>query len=163
LAAPIRRAVAAADPNLPIYFVRTMQEAIDLTTFLHRIFGTLFAIFGSSALFLAAVGLYGVIDFSVSSRLREMGLRRALGAEGGDLLRMVFRRVLMQLAVGAAVGVGIGAGLAMPLAATLFGVQSWDPLVYGGIVSTLAVTGMLAALVPALRALRVDPVKALRA
>jgi predicted permease len=162
-AALIRRAVQAVDPNLPTYFVQTMQHAIDLTTFLHRIFGTLFAIFGSSALFLAAVGLYGVIDFSVSSRLKEMGLRRALGAEGGDLLRMVFRRVLIQLAVGATVGVLIGVGLAVPLAATLFGVESWDPLVYGGIVGTLALTGMLAALMPALRAIRVDPVTALRA
>jgi predicted permease len=162
-AAPIRRAVAAVDPNLPIYFVQTMQEAIDLTTFFHRIFGTLFAIFGSSALFLAAVGLYGVIDFSVSSRLREMGLRRALGAEGADLLRMVFRRVLTQLAVGAALGVGIGVALASPMSATLFGVERWDPLVYGGIVGTLALTGMLAALMPALKAIRVDPVTALRA
>jgi predicted permease len=162
-AAPIRRAVSAVDPNLPIYFVNTMQAAIDLTTFMHRLFGTLFAIFGTSALFLAAVGLYGVIDFSVSSRLREMGLRRALGAESGTLLRMVFRRVLIQLAVGATIGIGIGAGLAVPLAATLFGVESWDPLVYGGIVGTLALTGTLAALMPALRAIRVDPVTALRA
>jgi predicted permease len=161
--AAIRNAVGAVDPNLPIYFVRTMQEAIDLTTFLHRLFGVLFAIFGTSALFLAAVGLYGVIDFSVSSRLREMGLRRALGAEGGDLLGMVFRRVMIQLGVGAAVGVGIGALLARPLAGALFGVHSWDPVVYGGIVGTLALTGMLAALFPALRAIRVDPVTVMRA
>jgi putative ABC transport system permease protein len=163
MAAPIRRAVGAVDAGLPIYFVRSMQEAIDLTTFMHRLFGSLFAIFGASALFLAAVGLYGVIDFSVSSRLREMGLRRALGAESGDLLRMVFRRVLIQLAVGAALGVGIGVGLAIPLSSTLFGVQTWDPLVYGGIVGMLALTGVLAALFPALRALRVHPVTALRA
>jgi len=104
-----------------------------------------------------------VIDFSVSSRLREMGLRRALGAEGGDLLGMVFRRVLLQLAIGAGIGVGIGAGLARPLAGALFGVQTWDPLVYGGIVGTLALTGVLAALFPALRALRVDPVTVMRA
>jgi ABC-type antimicrobial peptide transport system permease subunit len=76
---------------------------------------------------------------------------------------MVFRRVLIQLAVGATIGIGIGAGLAVPLAATLFGVESWDPLVYGGIVGTLALTGILAALMPALRAIRVDPVTALRA
>jgi ABC-type antimicrobial peptide transport system permease subunit len=92
-----------------------------------------------------------------------MGLRRALGAESGDLLGMVFRRVLIQLAVGAGAGVGIGALLARPLAGALFGVHSWDPLVYGGIVGTLALTGMLAALFPALRALRVDPVTVMRA
>jgi predicted permease len=163
LATSLRQAVMDIDPNLPLYFVRPMQQAIDETRFLLRIFGVLFAIFGTSALFLAAVGLYGVIDFSVSSRLREMGLRMALGAEGGDILRMVFRRVMLQLVVGGALGVGLGALLARPLAATLFGVQSWDPLVYSAIVGTLALTGVVAALFPALRAIRVDPVIALRA
>jgi putative ABC transport system permease protein len=163
IAGALRAAVSDVDPNLPLYWVRPMQAALDETTFMHRIFGMLFAIFGSAALFLAAVGLYGVIDFSVSSRLREMGLRMALGAERADILRMVFRRVGGQLAIGIAIGVALGAGLAVPLAATLFGVERFDPLVYGAIVGTLAFTGMLAALMPALRAVRVDPVIALRA
>lgn len=163
LAPAIRRAVTDIDPNLPLYWVMPMPEAMSQSTFMHRIFGTLFAIFGSAALFLAAVGLYGVIDFSVSSRLREMGLRMALGAEGGTILGMVFRRVFKQVGIGVVLGLGIGALLARPLAATLFGVQSWDPLVYGVIVGTLVVTAATAALMPALRAVRVDPVIALRA
>jgi putative ABC transport system permease protein len=163
IAGAMRTAVTDVDPNLPLYWVRPMQAALDETTFMHRIFGTLFAIFGSAALFLAAVGLYGVIDFSVSSRLREMGLRMALGAERRDIMAMVFRRVGVQLAIGIAIGLAIGAALAVPLASTLFGVERFDPFVYGAIVGTLAMTGMLAALVPALRAVRVDPVIALRA
>jgi ABC-type antimicrobial peptide transport system permease subunit len=87
----------------------------------------------------------------------------ALGAGGGDILGRVFRRVMIQLVVGGTLGVGLGALLARPLAATLFGVQSWDALVYSGIVGTLALTGVVAALFPALRAIRVDPVIALRA
>lgn len=159
----LRRAVADIDPNLPLYWVMSMNEALAQTTFMHRIFGTLFAIFGAAALFLAAVGLYGVIDFSVSSRLREMGLRMALGAEPRDILRLVFRRVFIQLGTGIAIGLGLGALLARPLAATLFGVESWDTVVYVTIVGTLALTGLVAALVPALRAVRVDPVIAFRA
>ncbi|HUH11573.1 MAG TPA: ADOP family duplicated permease, partial [Longimicrobiales bacterium] len=159
----LRRAVADVDPNLPLYWVRTMSEAMAESTFMHRIFGTLFGIFGAAALFLAAVGLYGVIDFSVSARLREMGLRMALGAEGGSIMRMVFGRVFRQVAIGVTLGLVLGALLARPLAATMFGVESWDPLVYAVIVGTLVLTAAAAALRPALRAVRVDPVVALRA
>jgi len=162
-AGALRQAVIDLDPNLPLYWVRTMTEALDETTFVHWIFGTLFGIFGAAALFLAGVGLYGVIDFSVSSRLREMGLRMALGAEPRDIMRMVYRRVARQLAVGIGVGLVLGALLARPLSATLFGVQGWDPLVYGAIAGTLVLSGCVAALTPALRAVRVDPVVALRA
>ena len=159
----LRAAVADVDPNLPLYWVRTMAEGMAESAFMHKMFGTLFAIFGASALFLAAVGLYGVIDFSVSSRLREMGLRMALGAEGASIMRMVFGRVFRQVAVGVTLGLVLGALLAQPLATTMFGVQSWDPVVYAVIVGTLVLTALAAALRPAIRAVRVDPVVALRA
>jgi ABC-type antimicrobial peptide transport system permease subunit len=158
----LRRAVADVDPNLPLYFFSTMSQTLEDSIWLHRMFGTLFAIFGGAALLLTAVGLYGVIDFSVSSRLREMGVRMALGAEPRHILAVVFRRVLIQLGIGVAIGLALGALLARPLASTLFGVQSWDAMVYGVIVGTLVVTAVAAALVPAIRALRVDPVIAFR-
>ncbi|MBW3534363.1 MAG: ABC transporter permease [Gemmatimonadetes bacterium] len=158
----LRRAVSAADPNLPLYWVRTLREAVDETASFHRIFGGLFAIVALAALFLSAVGLYGVIDFSVANRLRELGVRKAMGAHGGDVLRLVMSRVVRQLALGVLLGVAIGVGLAVPLAATLYGVDVWDPLVYGGIAAVLTATGLAAAMVPALRAVRVDPVVALR-
>ena len=159
----IRDAVTAQDPNLPIYFVRTLQEAVDQGASFHRIFGSLFLIFGSCALFLAAVGLYGVMDFSVSSRMREMGVRTALGADKRTVFRLVLGRVAVQLGIGAALGIALGLGLAVPLASILFGVQVWDPLVYGSIVGVMALTGFLATIAPAWRAVRVDPVVALRA
>lgn len=159
----IRHAVGLQDPNEPIYFVRTLQEAIDQGNSFHRIFGSLFVIFGVAALFLAAVGLYGVMDFSVSSRTRELGVRTALGAGRGRVFRLVLGRVGLQLGIGAGLGVAMGLGLAVPLASTLFGVQVWDPLVYSGIVAVMTVTAFAATIAPAWRAVRVDPVVALRA
>jgi predicted permease len=158
----LRRAVADVDPNLPLYFLSTMSQTLEDSIWLHRTFGILFAIFGGAALLLTAVGLYGVIDFSVSSRLREMGVRMALGAEPRHILAIVFRRVLIQLGIGVAIGLALGALLARPLASALFGVQSWDAIVYGTIVGTLVLTALAAALVPAVRAVRVDPVIAFR-
>ncbi|MSR36063.1 MAG: ABC transporter permease [Gemmatimonadetes bacterium] len=159
----IRHAVTSQDPNLPIYFVRTLQEAVDMGASFHRIFGSLFVIFGTAALFLAAVGLYGVMDFSVSSRTRELGVRTALGASRATVFRLVLGRVASQLALGASLGVGLGLALAIPLASILFGIQVWDPLVYGGIVLVLGLTGLAATIAPAWRAVQVDPVVALRA
>jgi len=163
LAPTIREAVGSLDPNLPLYWVQTMREVVDESLLFHRIFSTMFAIFGGTALFLAAVGLYGVIDFSVTARVREMGIRMAIGAQGGDVLRLVLGRVLMQVAVGVALGLGLGALLSIPLASVLFGMKTWDAGVYILIVGTLALTATLAALAPALRAVRVDPVVALSA
>jgi ABC-type antimicrobial peptide transport system permease subunit len=159
----LRRVVSAVDPNLPLYFVEPMQDVLDGRMFMHRIFGTMFTIFGGAALFLAAVGLYGVIDFSVSARVREMGIRIAMGAERSHVLRLVLGTVAMQLALGIGLGLAIGAGLSVPLSSIFVGVRTWDALVYGVIVGTLALTGIMAALAPSLRAVRVDPVVALRA
>lgn len=157
----LREAVMDVDPNLPLYWVRTMETALEESTFVHRLFGTLFAVFAAAALFLAAVGLYGVIDFSVSTRIREMGVRIAFGADAGEVLGLVYGRVLRQLAVGLTAGVALGALLARPLSATLFGVEGWDAVVYAVIVGTMVTTALVAALRPALRAIRVDPMEAL--
>lgn len=159
----LRRTVAAADPNLPLYWVRTQEENLRLETFMHRLFSSLFGIFGVAALFLAAVGLYGVIDFSVSNRVREMGVRVAMGAARPDIVRLVLGNVVRQLVVGMALGVGLGFVLAVPLSSTMFGVRRFDPFVYAGIVLTLTVVALVATLRPLRRALSVDPVVALRA
>ena len=159
----LRQAVTDVDPNLPIYWVQTMDEVVEESLFFFKIFGTMFAAFGGTGLFLAAVGLYGVIDFSVSSRIRELGVRMAMGAEGRDVLRLVLRRVLYQLGVGLVLGLAIGGLLAIPLSRTLYAVEAWDPLVYTVIVATLVLTAVAAALGPALKAIRVDPVVALQA
>ena len=163
LTGAIRRAVTGQDPNEPIYFVQTLRQAVDAGSAIQRIFGSLFGIFGGAALFLAAVGLYGVMDHSVASRTREMGVRTALGASKQSVFKLVLGRVALQLAVGVGLGIALGVGLAFPLASTFFGIEVWDAAVYGTIVAVMGLTGLLATIAPAWRAVRVDPVVALRA
>ena len=149
------------DPGLPLYWVRTMEESVTTATFVFGIFGALFTIFGVSALFLAAVGLYGVMAFSVSRRAQEMGVRMAMGAEGRSILGLVLARGMKQLAVGAVIGLVLGAALVRPMSAVFFRVQPSDPTVYAAITLTMVLSGLLACVIPARRATRVNPVEAL--
>jgi ABC-type antimicrobial peptide transport system permease subunit len=119
-------------------------------------------VFGSAALFLAAIGLYGVMAFSVSRRRQEFGVRMALGASGQSILRLVLGQGLRQLALGIALGLGVGMLLGRGLQLVLFGVNPSDAPVYAGIVAVLGLTGIVACLVPAWRATRIEPVIALR-
>ena len=154
--------VSRIDPSLPIYFARTMEETVAAGTWGYGLFGSLFTIFGIVALFLAAVGLYGVMAFSVSRRTQEMGVRMAMGAERRNILGLVLGNGMRQLALGALVGLGLGALLVQPMRILFFQVEPSDPLVYGAIVLTLGLAGLLACLVPAHRATRVQLVDALR-
>ena len=162
LAPAVREAVAAVNPDIPIYFVESLKTAMDKQTWFYRVFGTIFMIFGVVALFLAAIGLYAVMSFSVSNRIREFGVRMALGAQGPDVIRMVFRQGFFQIVIGLVIGIGLAAAVASPLAIILYGVNARDPVIFGGVVVLLAATGLLACFVPALRATRVDPMVALR-
>ena len=151
------------NPDIPLYWVMSLDNAIAAPLWFVRVFGSMFMIFGFVALFLAAVGLYAVMSFSVSRRVREVGIRMALGANARDVIRMIFGQGLLQ------VGVGLGAGLALALAISsllgliLFDVQPRDPAVFGGVTALLLAAGALACLIPARRATRVDPLTALRA
>ena len=157
-----REVVAGMDPDLPIYWVRTMDDLLADSTWAFNLFGSLFTTFAVAALFLAAVGLYGVVSFSVTQRRREVGVRMALGAEAGDILRIIFRRVFWQLGIGLTVGLGLGYGMVNPMRAVMFGVETSDMTVYLAIVATLVASALLATFVPARRAMRVDPIAALR-
>jgi putative ABC transport system permease protein len=163
LTGAVRRAVIDLDPDLPIYFVRTMPEVIRRNTWFVGVFGALFAAFGAAALFLAAIGLYGVMAFSVSRRTQEVGIRLALGARTGQVLGMVFRQGMVQLGIGLLLGLGLAAALSRGIAVLLFQVEPWDPAVFAAIVAILGTSGLAACLLPARRAARVDPVVALRA
>lgn len=159
----LRQAVAEIDPTLPLHLVMPMEAAVAEADFIRRIFGTLSSFFSVVALFLASVGLYGVIDFSVSSRLHETGIRVALGARRSTIVGLVLGRVSRQLGLGLLIGVIAGFLLANPMSAALVGIPTWDPLVYGLVVLTLTSTALLAAAVPTLKAISVDPADALRA
>jgi predicted permease len=157
----VRTAVESLDPNLPIYEVMSMERVIAAETWFYWVFGGLFMVFGFVALFLAAIGLYGVMSFAVSRRTQEMGIRMALGANGPSLVRLVMKRGIVQLAVGLVLGIGLAALAAAPLQIILYDVDARDPLVFGLVVLALAFTGLLASFVPACRVTRVDPVLAL--
>ena len=157
-----RSVVAGIDPNLPLYWVRTMDESIETTTWGFVIFGSLFTIFGAAALFLAAVGLYGVMAFSVSCRTQEMGVRMALGASARDVTKLVLGKGIKQLAIGGLIGLALGAAMAQPLSVVFFDVEPSDPTVYAAIIVTLGLAGLFACLIPARRATRVELVDALQ-
>jgi putative ABC transport system permease protein len=158
----VRAVAAQLEPDLPLYWVMTLDQAIAQPLWFVRVFGTMFMIFGFIALFLAAVGLYAVMSFSVSRRTREIGIRMALGAEAMRLVRMIIRQGAVQLAVGMAIGLAAALGVSSLMSVILFDVQPHDSLVFGGVAATLAVAGILASALPAFRATRVDPLTALR-
>jgi predicted permease len=161
LAASAQSIVARIDPALPLYWIRTMDESVEAATFAFGLFGLLFTTFGVAALFLAGVGLYGVMAFSVGRRRQEMGVRMAMGAEPSGILRLVLAQGMKQLAVGGAVGLLLGAALVQPMTIVFFDVRPSDPTVYAAIVVTMMLSGLLACVIPARRATRVSPVEAL--
>jgi ABC-type antimicrobial peptide transport system permease subunit len=167
LAVALRRAVARADPNLPLYFVGTPQSQADVFIAQNRIVAVMFTLFGAVAVVLAAVGIYGVMSFSVNQRRQEFGVRMALGAHDMRILTMVLRQGAMQLAIGLTIGLALALGLAIAGGAgiqnALFGVSARDPLIYGAVAALVATVALVATLVPARRATRVDPMIALRA
>ncbi|NUQ11505.1 MAG: ABC transporter permease [Gemmatimonadaceae bacterium] len=158
----VRSAVAALNPDIPIYFVYSMQEAFERPTWFIRVFGTMFMIFGLIALFLASVGLYAVMSFSVSRRVREVGIRMALGAQGRDVVGLIFRQGAWQLGLGLALGLGFAATIAQFMTIVLFDVQPRDPATFTSVAVVLTLAGLTACMVPARRATRIDPLVALR-
>jgi putative ABC transport system permease protein len=162
LAEAMREEVWALSPDTPLYWVWTQEQALAENLWAVNVFGGLFAVFGLGALFLAAVGLYGVMAFSVKQRTQEVGIRMALGARAGNVMGLVIRQGVTQMAVGLLVGLGLGALLARGLGGFLTLVDRWDPTVFGSIALVLLATGVVASWIPARRATRVSPVEALR-
>ncbi|MBI4873045.1 MAG: ABC transporter permease [Acidobacteria bacterium] len=157
-----RREVAALDPHLPIRQLKTMQAQIEENMFVERLLSGLTGSFAGLATLLAALGLYGVLAYNVARRTREIGIRMALGAGGGRVRGLVLREVGLMLAIGTVAGVGSAAAVGRLVQAVLYGMKPWDALVYGGSVGLLWLIALAAAYVPARRAIRVDPMVALR-
>jgi len=162
LTGSVREAVRALNPNLPIFEVDSMQGAIHQASWFFYVFGTLFIAFGAAALFMATVGLYGVLSFSVSRRTREMGIRMALGAKGRDVIRLVLEQGGKQIAAGLLFGLLAAYGLTRVIGILMFEVTARDPAVFVGVILIIAAVGILASLVPARRATRTQPTVALR-
>lgn len=157
----LRRTVQAIDADLPLFFVRSMDQVLEATLFYHQLVGLSFVVFGTMALLLAAVGLYGVTSVSVAQRMPEMGVRMALGARPQNVVGLILEQGLTKTAIGLSGGLVLGWGLGKALESFLFQVHTEDPVTFSAIPLFLLAVSLLAYLVPALRASRVDPVEAL--
>ena len=158
----VREEVGAVARDLPAYNIRTLQQHIELQTQTDQIMPKLLTVFGAIALVLAVIGVYGVMAYSVSQRTQELGIRRALGAEGRDIVGLVMRQGAMVAGLGALIGLAISFAATRGLSSFLFGVSAFDPVVFGGVTAALVGAAVIATLIPARRALRVDPLVALR-
>jgi predicted permease len=158
----VRARFAATAPSLALFDVHTMEERGDLAMASRRAALTLAMFFGSLALFLSAIGIYGVLAYLVTQRQREIGIRSALGCTAGGVVKLVLREALWLLGAGLCLGLAGSVALRSVVAGQLYGVKPLDPLVMTGVVFTLVVVGLVACALPARRATRVDPVIVLR-
>jgi predicted permease len=157
-----RTVVASIDRDLPLIDVRTMKEQIQATMSGERIFAQLTSGFGILALVLACIGIYGIMAYTVARRTGEIGIRMALGAQAGQVLRMVLREASWMAVAGVMLGLACALWLARFLSSMLYGLMPWDPLTLTGAAALLLTIAVLAAIGPARRASRVDPIRALR-
>ena len=162
LMSSVRAKMRELDSNVPIYAMRTMDEQISNSLSTERMIASLSTVFGFVATVLAIIGLYGVMSYSVAQRTREIGIRMALGAEQGKVIGMVMHEVVMLIAIGVGVGVPAALVLTRVVKSQLYGLEAHDPWTLGLATALLAMVACAAGYVPALRASRVDPMKALR-
>ena len=158
----VRRAVAEIDSREAVYNVQTMDTVISNSFAARRLSMILLGIFAALALVLACVGIYGVISYLVGQRTREIGVRMALGAQPSDVLRLVIGHGAKMAVIGVAIGIGAALGLTRLMANQLFGVSAHDPLTFAGVALLLIIVAVAACYIPARRAMRVDPMVALR-
>jgi predicted permease len=158
----IEQEVKALDSTLPLFQVQTIEARVDDALRQERLVATLATILGVSAMLIAAVGIYGVISFSVAQRTREIGIRLAVGAAPRQILLMVLARASALVALGSAVGLPLALGSFRVAATFLFGVRPWDPAILAGVIGVVTVVGLAAGLVPAGNAARTDAWNALR-
>ena len=162
IAAAVRREVQAVDPAQPIYAVQTMNLVLENTVRDKSLNTTLLTVFAGVSLLLAVIGVYGVMSYTVAQHTREIGIRMALGAQRGTILKLVVGRGLVLVSVGAVIGVLASFGLTRFIENMLFGVTPTDPLTFFAILLLLGLVALVACLIPAQRAMRVDPIVVLR-
>jgi ABC-type antimicrobial peptide transport system permease subunit len=162
VAAAVREQIRALEPNLPIAEIKTLRDQLDLSLFPSRLVAWTLGGFGVLALLLAAIGIYGVVNYSVTQRTREIGVRMALGATATDVLRLVLGEGFFVIGGGLVLGLLLGAGATRVIASFLYGVGTTDPLTFAGVPLLLALIALGAAAIPTVRATKVDPLVALR-
>jgi putative ABC transport system permease protein len=158
----VTRIVHAVDPELPVYGVRTMPEMMAASLARRRFSLFLMAVFGALALFLASIGIYGVMAYAVSQRAQEFSIRMALGADARDILLLALRPGVVLTLAGVALGLAAALGTTRLMASLLFGVSPADPITFLAVSVSLALVALLACWIPARRAVRIQPVVALR-
>ena len=158
----IREAIQSIDKDLPVFGVNTMERRLSQSILPQRLNMWLISIFAATALLLAAIGLYGVMSYSVAESTREIGIRMALGARPADVLKLIVSQGMKVLLIGLVIGLGAAFVLTRLMGSLLFGVTATDALTFVSVSLLLAVVALLACLIPARRAARVDPMVALR-
>ncbi|HVG21440.1 MAG TPA: FtsX-like permease family protein, partial [Blastocatellia bacterium] len=160
----VRSEISAIDGDIPMYSVTTMDQMISnsQSTFMRRYPTFLIGVLAAVALALSAIGIYGVISYSVTQRTHEIGIRMALGAKKRDIIKLVVGQGLILMLAGVAIGLGAALVLTRFLSSLLFGVSATDPIAFAGVSAALAIVAMIACYIPARRATKVDPMVALR-
>jgi len=158
----VTNSIREVDAEVPLLNIRTMDESLSSSLSSQRFTMLLLAGFAGTALLLAAAGIYGVMAYLVTRRTREIGVRMALGAVAGDVLRLVIGQGMWTTIVGMAIGIGGSFALTRTMQSLLFGVSTTDPLTLAGVAILLAAVSFLACWIPARRATKVDPLVALR-
>lgn len=161
--AAMQKAVASVMPGIPIYYVESMERVLEKSYWQKKFFGHVFMTYGAVALFLASLGVYGVMAYSVSQRTQEIGMRMALGAQPTDVLRLVTRQGFWLVGLGMGIGLVAALGLTRFMADFLYGVSPSDPPTYFALSLVLAAVGLIACWLPARRATRINPLTAIRA
>jgi putative ABC transport system permease protein len=158
----VREAVQSVDPDQPISAVANMEDLLSRSVGQRRLSMMLLSLFSGIALVLASIGIYGVMSYSVTQRSRELGVRIALGADRSDVLRLVLRQGMGLALAGIGIGLAAALGLTRLIESQLYGVAATDPTTFAVVAAVLAATALLANLIPAIRAMRMDPAVVLR-
>jgi putative ABC transport system permease protein len=162
LAEPMRKMVLSLDADEPVYGVQTMTRVVATSIASERVATILVTGFASLAMMLALMGIYSVVSYSVASRTRDIGIRMALGAQASDVLSLLMKQALALVGIGMAIGIAGAYGISQALTSLLHGVSPTDPATFAGTLVLMAITATLASFIPARRALRLDPIRALR-
>jgi ABC-type antimicrobial peptide transport system permease subunit len=160
--AAVRNALRESDPELPLFDVKSMPERVSTSVSDRKAAMVICLVFALLALALSAIGIYGVLAYTVTQRTREFGIRMALGASAGDVVTMVIRHGVRLAAIGLAIGIAGALALTRLMATMLYGVKPTDPVVFGGVSAALMLVALAASIVPSVRISRIRPANALR-